>query len=376
MTTQPILVVGAGFFGLTIARQIVEHSNLNVVVVESRSHIGGNAWSEKDPETGIEIHKYGSHIFHTNHKWIWDYVNRFSKFNHYRHTVFSRLGDKYVSMPVNLQTISQIYGEPVTPESAAKLIARDAEVAPENPSFEDLAIEKIGRPIYENLFKNYTLKQWQTDPKELPGDVFTRLPFRLNFENRYFTDDFEGIPEDGYGELFRNMVDHPRIQVRLETDFFHMEEPLEEFGFVVYTGPVDKYFDFQLGRLGWRTVDFVLEKVSIEDFQGTSVINYPELSVDFTRIHEYRHYTPDFTPLVPKTVIAKEYSRFANEEDLPYYPISSPSDRKMMDGYRDLIKAENRVFFGGRLGTYKYLDMHAAIASAFNLFENDLKKLI
>lgn len=369
---KPILLVGAGFFGLTVARHIAENTDRHVVVIDARDHIGGNAWSEKDPETGIEIHKYGSHIFHTQHKWIWDYVNRFASFNKYRHTVFSRVENQFVSMPVNLLTISQIYGEALSPEAAIARIRSDSEPAPADASFEDLAIAKVGRPLYESLFRTYTMKQWQTDPKDLPGEVFSRLPIRLTFESRYFTDDYEGVPNDGYGSLFRNMADHPQIEVRLNTDFFDLKDFKSEYEFTVFTGPVDRYFDYRAGRLGWRTLDFVQETVDVEDYQGLAQLNYPELKYEFTRIHEYRHFTPDFKPLVPKTIIAKEYSRFAGDNDLPYYPIASSADREMLLKYRVLVESETDVYFGGRLGTYKYLDMHMAIGSAVSMFENTL----
>jgi UDP-galactopyranose mutase len=374
---KPILVVGAGFFGLTIARHIVENYGRDVVVVESRDHIGGNAWSEKDPETGIEVHKYGSHIFHTQHKWIWEYVNRFSDFNKYRHTVFSKIEDKFVSMPVNLLTISQIFGQALSPSQAMARIEAESSQHSGDSSFEDMAISKVGRTLYEALFRNYTLKQWQTDPKDLPGEVFSRLPIRFTFENRYFTDEFEGIPTEGYGSLFHRMTEHSKIHVVLNADYFALSKAeKEKYELTVFTGPVDRYFGYSEGRLGWRTLDFVQETLNVPDFQGLAQMNYPELQHDFTRIHEYRHFTPDFTPHVPKTVIAREYSRFAGDGDLPYYPINSSKDREILARYRDLMARENRVFFGGRLGSYKYLDMHMAIGSAVTMFTNKLRPIL
>jgi UDP-galactopyranose mutase len=378
MTKKKVLIVGAGFFGLTVARVLADDFGVSSKIVEIRSHLGGNSWSEPDPATGIEIHKYGSHIFHTSNLAVWNFVNRFATFNNYRHTVFSRFQDSFVSMPVNLQTISQIYGEALSPNQAREKLKASAEshgtLTPKN--FEEAAIAKIGPEIYAALFRDYTAKQWQTDPRDLPAEVFSRLPIRFNFENGYFNDRFQGIPESGYGQLLKNLADHPLIEVHLNTDFFAGESAPSDFLATVYTGPLDRYFNFQLGRLGWRTLDFEIETLDVSDFQGTAVVNYPELKYPYTRIHEFKHYHSENPNSENKTVIMREYSRFADQDDLPFYPVNSVEDRQILEGYRALAKSEDMVFFGGRLGSYQYLDMHMAISSAMVMVRNDISPLL
>jgi len=242
-------------------------------------------------------------------------------------------------------------------------------------NLEEKAISLIGRPLYEAFVKGYTAKQWQTDPTELSPDIITRLPVRYNFDNRYFNDTHEGLPTDGYTAWLQRMADHPNIEVRLETDFFDVADEFRGKVPIVYTGPVDEYFDNSEGRLSWRTVDLEAEVVEVDDFQGTSVMNYNDIDVPFTRIHEFKHFHPErpYAEAKGKTVIVREYSRAAEIDDEPYYPINTAEDREKLLRYRDLAKKEPMVLFGGRLGTYKYLDMHMAIGSALSMFENKLK---
>ena len=278
---------------------------------------------------------------------------------------------------MNLGLINQFFGKSHTPDEARALIAEQAsEIATEDASnLEEKAISLIGRPLYEAFVKGYTAKQWQTDPTELSADIITRLPVRYTFDNRYFNDTYEGLPTDGYTAWLTRMADHPNIEVRLETDFFDVADEFKGKVPIVYTGPVDEYFGNSEGRLSWRTVDLEAEVVDVDDFQGTSVVNYNDEDVPFTRILEFKHFHPERgRPDLPgKTVIVHEYSRFAEDDDEPYYPINTAEDREKLLKYRDLAKKEPMVLFGGRLGTYKYLDMHMAIGSALSMFDNKLK---
>ena len=374
MFMTDLVVVGSGFFGLTIARQAADELGFRVLVIEKRAHIGGNAYSEFDPVTGIEIHKYGSHLFHTSNERVWEYVNRFTKFNNYQHKVWAKHQGQLYQMPINLDTINQFFGTKFSSEEAKEFIQGQLseDEATNASNLEERAIALIGKPLYEAFIKGYTEKQWQTDPKLLPADVINRLPMRFTTEHRYFNDKYEGLPLNGYTAWLENMADHSNIQIRLDTDFFDIRAELDSAVPIVYTGPIDKYFDFEFGTLGWRTLDFQDEVVGIGDYQGTSVVNYSDLDFAFTRIHEYRHLHPERNYQTESTFISREFSRFASSADEPYYPVNTEADRQQLSQYRELIKQENGVWFGGRLGTYQYLDMHMAIASALTLFDNEI----
>lgn len=372
-----LLIVGSGFFGLTIAERAANELGLKVRILERRSHLGGNAYSERNPETGIEVHKYGAHLFHTSNQRVWEYVNRFTSFTDYKHRVFGKYQGQVYSLPMNLGLINQFFGHSHTPDEARALIAeQSSEIATEDATnLEEKAISLIGRPLYEAFIKGYTAKQWQTDPTELSADIITRLPVRYTFENGWFSDTYEGLPVDGYAAWLQRMADHPNIEVRLDTDFFDVADDYKGKVPIVYTGPVDEYFGHCEGRLSWRTVDLEESVEDVDDFQGTGVVNYNDQDVPFTRIIEFKHFHPERakTHLPGKTVIVHEYSRFATEDDEPYYPINTADDRAKLLKYRDLAKAEPMVLFGGRLGTYKYLDMHMAIGSALSKFDNVIK---
>jgi UDP-galactopyranose mutase len=278
---------------------------------------------------------------------------------------------------MNLSLINQFFGKSHTPDEARALIAeQSAEFdTAEAANLEEKAISLIGRPLYEAFIKGYTAKQWQTDPTELSADIITRLPVRYTFEDGWFSDTHEGLPTEGYTAWLTRMADHPDIEVRLETNFFDVAEEFKGKVPIVYTGPVDEYFGNAEGRLSWRTVDLEASVEDVEDFQGTGVVNYNDQEVPFTRIIEFKHFHPERvkTHLPGKTVIVHEYSRFAEEGDEPYYPINTAADREKLLKYRDLARQEPMVLFGGRLGTYKYLDMHMAIGSALSMYENKLK---
>lgn len=370
-----IIVVGSGFFGSTIARLFVERFYKPVLVIEKRSHIGGNAWSEIDHETGIEFHKYGSHLFHTSNENVWKFVTRFSEFNNYIHSVVARYENRFFPIPINLLTLSQFYGRTFTPREAKELFEsfRDRAIHSDAETFESAAISSIGPDLYEAFFKGYTEKQWQVPPRLLPRETFGRIPIRLNFNSRYFSDKYEGLPVIGYGQLFNRILDQQFIHVLLNTDYFDIKDEIPENCLLIYTGALDRFFEFQYGNLGWRTLDFILERFSVDDFQGTSVVNYPDLNVPFTRIHEFKHLHPERTYGGNKTLIMREFSRQATPEDEPYYPINSVNDRARLLKYRQMAALKSNVIFGGRLGTYQYLDMHMAIASAFNVFSSEVE---
>ena len=370
-----LVVVGSGFFGLTIAERCARELGRRVLVLDRRSHIGGNAYSEIDPETGIEVHVYGTHLFHTSNKKVWDYVTRFTTFTGYQHRVFARVGEQVYAFPLNLALINQFFGRSHTPDEARALIAEQAgEIDTKDAAnLEEKAVSLIGRPLYEAFVKGYTAKQWQTDPTELDASIITRLPVRYTFDNRYFNDTFEGLPVDGYTAWLEKMADHPNIEVRLDVDYFAVRDEIPAGTPTVYTGPLDRYFDFAEGALSWRTLDFEMEVVPTGDFQGAPVVNYNDVEVPYTRILEFRHFHPEREYPTDKTVIVREFSRFAEPGDEPYYPVGTADDRAKLKRYRELARKEAvnaNVVFGGRLGTYKYLDMHMAIGSALTMFDN------
>ncbi|OFT21151.1 UDP-galactopyranose mutase [Dermabacter sp. HMSC08H10] len=383
MSTPDLLIVGSGLFGLTLADRAAREHGAKVTVIDNRPHIGGNAYSEIDPETGIEVHKYGAHLFHTSNTRVWEYVNTFTSFTNYVHRVYTNHKGIVYPMPINLGTINQFFNAAMTPDEARALIAEQAgEFAGQDPeNLNDKGISLIGRPLYEAFIKHYTGKQWQTDPKDLPASIIKRLPVRYTYDNRYFNDTYEGLPTNGYTAWLENMADHPNIEVKLGVDYFDESQPFNKKDVrdqlpVVYTGPVDRYFDYELGELKWRTIDLESETLDTGDFQGTSVMNYADESVPYTRIIEPRHFHPERDYAKDKTIIMREYSRFASREDEPYYPVNSADDRSTLLEYRERAEAEPATLFGGRLGTYQYLDMHMAIGAALSMADNKLEELL
>ncbi|ACV10165.1 UDP-galactopyranose mutase [Jonesia denitrificans] len=366
-----LVVVGAGLYGLTVAERCASQHGMNVLVVDRRPHIGGNAYSSVDPDTGIEVHEYGAHLFHTSHEGVWEYVNRFTSFTDYVHRVYTTHRGEVFPMPINLGTINQFFRSALSPDAARALVAEQASElggrAPQN--LDEQGVSLVGRPLYDAFIRGYTAKQWQTDPRDLPASIISRLPVRYNYDNRYFNDTYEGLPTQGYTAWFERMVDHPRIEVRLGEDFLTPPGQVTKSTTVgqvpvVFTGAVDRYFDDAVGALSWRTLDFERDVVSTGDFQGTAVMNYADTDVPFTRILEFRHFHPERDYPTDRSVIVREFSRFAGRDDEPYYPVNATTDRERLSAYRELARAERGVHFGGRLGTYQYLDMHMAIASA------------
>lgn len=373
-----LLVVGAGIFGLTVARKAADDGH-RVLVLERRNHIGGNCYDYRDTETNINVHKYGSHLFHTPNSEVWDFLGRFTEFWPYEHRVFANSGGQVYSFPMNLSLIAQVYGRYFTPEEARALIAEEAsEFDPrEAKNLEEKAISLVGRKLYEKFIEGYTRKQWQTPLTELDPSIITRLPVRYSFDNRYFSDKHQGQPAEGYTAMFQKMVDHPSIEVRYGVDYLE-ERAAGKFQNVptVYTGPLDEYFGYDLGRLQWRTVDFEDEVLEVEDFQGTAVMNYNDADVPFTRILEHQHYDPQATAnkVAGKTIISREHSRFAEPGDEVYYPINSDANRELAAAYKGRAKAEEErgVYFGGRLAQAAYLDMWQATNSAMHLYGKKL----
>jgi UDP-galactopyranose mutase len=372
-TQYDLVVVGAGFFGATVAERAAATLGKRVLLIDRRDHIAGNSYSETDAETGIEIHRYGTHIFHTSNKRVWDYLAEFTSFTDYQHRVFASASGKVYPLPINLGTICQFFGRQFSPLEARDLVQQQArEVSGKPANLEEKAISLIGRPLYEAFIQGYTRKQWQTDPRQLSEAIITRLPVRFDFNNRYFSDTFEGMPSEGYTKIFERMLSNPRIDVRLGTDYFDIKSAIPGDLLTVYTGPVDRFFDFRAGALSWRTIDLELARPRVADFQGTAVINYPDEHVAFTRIHEYRHLHPERSHPQDRTIIAREFSRFATGADEPYYPIDTADDRAKYATYRKMAEDIPNVVFGGRLGTYRYLDMHQAIAAALKAFDTTI----
>jgi len=372
----PYVVIGAGFFGATLAERISSDLKQPVLVLEARAHIGGNSYSEIDPTTGIEIHKYGSHIFHTKNRGVWDYVNRFSPFNHYRHQVLTRWGDQAYFMPINLDTINRFYHRSFTPSEARDFLASEASragiVAPAN--FEEKAVSQIGRPLYEAFIRGYTIKQWGVSPTELPESIINRLPVRTNYNVNYFDDPYQGIPTLGYGQLFAKMLANPLIDVRLKTDFFAVRAEIPAAATVIFSGAIDKFFEYRFGELSWRGLRFENEVHAVDDFQGTAVMNYADALVPFTRIHEFKHYHPERRHEAGRTLLCKEYpDSFAKGKD-PFYPVNTEEDKLKVRQYSDAATHLPKVIFGGRLGSYRYYDMDQVIAEALAIYEKRIKQ--
>lgn len=361
-----VVIVGAGLYGLTLAETLAREAAVAALVIDRRVHIGGNAYSYRDPDTGIEVHKYGTHVFHTSHEPIAEYVQQFCEWIPYEFTAWSVSGGQVYSLPVNLHTISQLYGRALSPNEAREVIARDTVGDPDRAeSFEEKALATVGPRIYEAFFRGYTEKQWQTPASELPASIFSRLPVRFSFDDRYFNDTFQAMPRGGYGALARALSASDAIDVRLGVDWRDIADEVPPTTPVVYSGPLDEFFGFSFGPLPWRTLDYEVERLEVGDFQGAPMVNYGDVEVPFTRIHEYRHFPHGNDMRDDATIIAREYSRFAEVGDEPYYPINTAQSRRLVQAYQQAAQQlPRRVHFGGRLGSYKYLDMHMAIGAA------------
>lgn len=366
-------IIGAGIWGATLAERIATVLNQPVTVIDRRDHVGGNCHSSLDQETGIECHRYGSHIFHTSLPQAWEYLSRFCEFTSYRHKVLITHGNAVYAMPINLFTINAFYGKNLSPVEAegflAAEIARDHIERPAN--LEEKAVSLIGRPLYDAFIKNYTRKQWERDPKELPASIINRLPFRTCYNMDYFNDTWQGVPKDGYFSLFKNMLAHPNITVRLNCDYADIKNEIPSDATVIYTGMPDELFGYKYGELEWRSLHFEWETGNVRDFQGTTVMNYADTDAPWTRIHEFKHYHPErTTPFKQdKTVICREYPATWSRGEEAYYPVNDARNTALYARYADEVAQTPGLILGGRLGAYRYWDMDKAVADALHVFE-------
>lgn len=357
-----IAIVGAGFSGAVIAHQLAK-AGYELDVFESRSHVGGNCYSQRDVQTGVLIQVYGPHIFHTNNAVVWDFIRQFDEFIPFTNRVKAITAGRVYSLPINLLTINQFFGKVFSPIEAERFVASLGDKSIINPrTFEEQALRFVGRELYEAFFKGYTIKQWGVDPADLPASILKRLPIRFNYDDNYYTSIFQGMPRHGYTHVVENLLCCNGIRVHLSSLFERSFVP--GYMHVFYSGPIDAWFRHCEGRLGYRTLDFVSERYD-GDYQGNPVINYCDLEVPWTRISEHKHFSPWESN--PKTIVYREYSRQCEENDTPYYPIRLVSDKSLLKRYVDLARAEKNVSFIGRLGTYRYLDMDVTIAEALDV---------
>jgi UDP-galactopyranose mutase len=358
---QRILMVGAGLSGAVIGRLLAEAGDI-VTVIDTRGHIAGNCYTERDPVTGVMVHTYGPHIFHTDDVEVWDYVTGHTRFMPYRNRVKTISGGRVYSLPINLHTINQFFGQTLGPAAARAFLEAKADHSITDPqSFEDQALRFLGRELYEAFFKGYTQKQWGRDPATLPASILKRLPVRFNYDDNYFAHRFQGIPAEGYTALVESILNHPRITVSLNRSFERTARA--EFDHIFYSGPLDGWFDYDIGRLGYRTLDF--ERFTYKgDYQGCAVMNFGEVSVPWTRITEHKHFAPWENHA--GSVLYREFSRGCTPADTPYYPIRLLEEQRLLSAYVERATAETGVTFVGRLGTYRYLDMDVTIREALD----------
>ena len=369
MVSRSFAIVGAGFSGAVVARQLAEAGH-EVAVFDTRSHVAGNCHTQRH-ETGVMLHTYGPHIFHTQHEHVWAYINRFGVMKPYNHKVKALSGGKMYSLPVNLRTINQFFGTSFDAAEAEAFIESKSDKTITSPvTFEEQALKFVGRELYEAFFAGYTKKQWGVDPTELPASILARLPVRFTDDDSYFNHPYQAIPEHGYTPIVEAILDHPMIEVSLNTVF--AKSQCAQYDHVFWTGPIDAYFGYEHGRLGYRTLDFE-QQVSDGDFQGYPVVNYCDEGVPFTRITEHKHFAPWETH--ERTVTYREFSRLAEPNDTPYYPIRLVKEKEQLLNYVQLARQEQGVTFLGRLGTYRYLDMDVTIFEALAAAERTLQLL-
>ncbi len=363
------LIVGAGLYGAVCAYEL-NKKGYKCLVIDKRNHLAGNIYT-KNVE-GINVHEYGAHIFHTSDKYIWDYINQFAEFNNYVNSPIARYKNELYNLPFNMNTFTKLWPDVYTPADAMRRIEEEKQnYHVENPqNLEEQAINLVGNTIYEKLIKGYTAKQWGRPCNELPAFIIKRLPVRFTFDNNYFNDRYQGIPIGGYMKIIEKMLNG--IGVRLNCDFFKNKEALiKESKNIIYTGAIDEYYDYKFGHLEFRTVRFETSVLDMPNYQGNAVVNYTEYEVPYTRIIEHKHFEFDTTS--PKTVISKEYSKKFEPGDEPYYPVNNEFNNELFQKYRELSLKEKNVYFGGRLGMYKYFDMDDTIIEALK-FINSLEK--
>jgi UDP-galactopyranose mutase len=352
------LVVGAGFSGATVARVLAE-AGIPVQVIDKRDHLAGNCHCERDQNTGILLHAYGPHIFHTDDPVVWTFVQKFARFLPYDHRVKATANGKVYGLPITLHTLNQVFERTMSPPEAKVFLARLTYKIEQPRNFEEQALATIGQDLYELFFKGYTQKQWGRHPREIPARVFLRLPLRFSYDDRYFTQRFQGIPADGYTQMVHAMLDHPRVETQPATAFHRQMIADHEHTF--FTGSLDDYFGRDMGTLPYRTLDFA-HQIAVGDQQGCAVMNFPDASVTHTRVTEHKHFAP--WEKHRETVVTKEFSRDAEEGDIPFYPLRAVGGEELLTAYRARAEQLTNVTFLGRLGTYRYLDMDKAIAEA------------
>jgi UDP-galactopyranose mutase len=366
------LVVGAGPWGASLAERIASVRGERVLVIDRRAHIGGISYSRKDEETGVECHVFGAHIFHTKVKRVWDYVNKFASFTTYRHKVFTEYRGRVYPMPIGLATINSFYALNLRPFEVEDFIKREAaaEGGGEPRNLEEKAVSLIGRPLYEAFIRGYTKKQWGKDPRELPPGIITRLPVRANYNTDYFDDPWQGMPVDGYAAFFSKMLSHPNIDVELGVSYQDIAGRIPSGCRVFYSGPIDELFNYSLGELEWRTLRFEWSVEPYSDFQGCAVLNQADENVRFTRTHEFKHLHPERGRQGEKTSLVREYPKPFTRGDEPFYPVATEANEKLADAYRQNLSLLPNVVPGGRFGSYRYLDMDAAIEAALSVFDS------
>ena len=370
MNSKNILIVGAGFSGVVIARQLAEQGH-HIRIIDQRDHIGGNSYDARDPQTDVMVHVYGPHIFHTDNETVWNYVTQHAEMMPYVNRVKATVNGQVFSLPINLHTINQFFAKTCSPDEARALIAEKGDSSILEPkTFEEQALRFIGKELYEAFFKGYTIKQWGMEPSQLPASILKRLPVRFNYDDNYFNHRFQGMPKLGYTKMIESIANHENITIELQQSF--NAEEREQYDHVFYSGPLDAFYSYQYGRLGYRTLDF--EKFTWQgDYQGCAVMNYCSLDVPYTRITEHKYFSPWESH--EGSVCYKEYSRECGEKDIPYYPIRQMGEMALLDKYLSLAENEKNMTFVGRLGTYRYLDMDVTIAEALNTADKYLSSL-
>ncbi len=368
------LIVGAGFSGAVLAEQLAANLDCEIDIWDERDHIAGNCFTKRDAATNVMVHEYGPHIFNTDKKEIWDYVNSFTEFKPYINRVKANYNGKIYSLPINLHTINQFFNKNLNPSDAKEFIASIADNEIGEPvTFEEQALKFIGKDLYKAFFYGYTKKQWGCEPSQLPASILKRLPVRFNYDDNYYNNSYQGIPVLGYTALIEKMLSSSRIKVILNKKFSRQDIKPGVYDHIFYTGPLDAFFEYSHGRLGYRTV--VFEKYIAEgDYQGTAVINYCNEEIPYTRVHEHKHFTP--WEQHEKTVYFKEFSKETNEADTPYYPKRLKADKEMLSAYRDTALHLQGVSFLGRLATYRYMDMHHVIGEALDMSQKIIDAFI
>ncbi len=363
MKKMEIAIAGAGFAGAVLARELVENGNFSVHVFDERPHIAGNCHTSRDAGTGIMLHHYGPHIFNTSREDVWSYVNHWGEFKPFINRVKAVTAKGVFSLPINLLTINQFFGKTLTPAQARDFVGGLGEKGISDPkTFEEQALKFLGRDLYQNFFYGYTKKQWGVEPSQLPASILKRLPVRFNYDDNYYNQKYQGIPTEGYSKIVEKILDHPDIQVSLMKRLSPSAK--NQFDHVFWSGPLDSFFNYQIGRLQYRTLKFERFEES-GDYQGNPVINYCEEKVPYTRIAEHKHFAP--WEEHDRTVLFREYSKFCEEGETPYYPMRLAEDKALLEQYVKLAQTENNVTFIGRLGTYRYLDMHVVIGESLDL---------